>query len=101
MLGTDFAGRRCDTGERVMGFALNRAFGTNVETREDFLIPIPDNWSMDEGVTLLSTYSTVWYGLIERANIKRGINLILYINNLLIIFINKVNRFLYILELEV
>ena len=72
ILGSDFAGRRCDTGERVMGFALSRAFGTKVETREDMITQIPDHLSMDEAVALISTYATVWYGLIERAHLKKG-----------------------------
>ena len=55
-----------------MGFALSRAFGTKVETREDMITTIPDHWSMDEAVALISTYSTVWYGLIVRAHLKKG-----------------------------
>ena len=72
VLGLEFAGRQTDTGERVMGFDMSRCFATSIETNSGFITHIPDHWSMDDGVTVLSTYSTVWYGLIERANLQRS-----------------------------
>ena len=72
VIGFEFAGRRTDTGERVMGFDISRCFATSIDAMEDMIMPIPDNWSMDDSVTILATYSTVWYGMIERAHMKRG-----------------------------
>jgi NADPH:quinone reductase-like Zn-dependent oxidoreductase len=34
--------------------------------------PIPEKWSMEESVTIVSTYCTVWYSLIERARLQRS-----------------------------
>jgi NADPH:quinone reductase-like Zn-dependent oxidoreductase len=73
VLGLEFAGRRADTGERVMGFAESRAFATDINATEDWLTTIPNHWSMDDAVTILSTYSTLWYGLIERGRMKKGL----------------------------
>ena len=72
LIGFEFAGRRVDTGERVCGFDMSRCYATSIDANEDFITRIPDNWSMDDATTILSTYSTVWYGLIERAHMLKG-----------------------------
>ena len=72
-IGTEFAGRRADTGQRVMGIVENRAFATNINANIDWLIPIPDQWSMSDAVTILTTYSTLWYGLIKRGELQKGL----------------------------
>ncbi len=74
VIGTDFAGRRIDTGERVFGLTLNRGISTFVYVREDMILKIPEHWSMEESVSVLSTYCTVWYGLIDRAQLTRSMN---------------------------
>jgi NADPH:quinone reductase-like Zn-dependent oxidoreductase len=44
-----------------------------VDVREDLITPIPENWSMEDAVTIVTTYGTVWYGLIDRAKMQRSI----------------------------
>ena len=73
VIGFEFAGRRTDTGERVCGLGVGRSIAAFVDVREDLMTTIPDNWSMDDAVTTLIVYCTVWYGLIERAQIKQSI----------------------------
>ena len=73
VIGIEFAGRRTDTGERVCGFNINRCFATSIDAANNSISSIPNHWSMEDAVTILSTYSTVWYGLIERAQIRKGI----------------------------
>jgi NADPH:quinone reductase-like Zn-dependent oxidoreductase len=72
VIGTEIAGRRIDTGERVFGFALNRGISTFVYVEEDMITRIPEHWSMEESVSVLSTYCTVLYGLIDRAQLTRS-----------------------------
>jgi len=72
IIGTEFAGRRTDTGERVFGFSFGRGISTFVDVKQELMTKIPDNWSMEESVTLLSTYCTVWYGLIDRAQLTKS-----------------------------
>ena len=55
-----------------MGFDMSRCFATSIDANTELITHIPDHWSMDDGVTVLSTYSTVWYGLIERAHLQRS-----------------------------
>ena len=73
-IGIEFAGRRADNGQRVMGFAESRAFATNINANSDWLTPIPDHWSMSDAVTILTTYSTLWYGLIKRGGLQKGLS---------------------------
>jgi NADPH:quinone reductase-like Zn-dependent oxidoreductase len=75
LIGLEFAGRRTDTGERVFGSMNGRAIATIGDVREDMLCSIPDNWSMEESVTIFTTYFTVWYGLIERAQLRHSITI--------------------------
>ena len=49
---------------------LSRGFVTSVDAMENFITPIPKHWSMDDAVTVVVVYGTVWYGLIERALLK-------------------------------
>ena len=77
LFGTEFVGRRSDTGERVMGFVNNRSFATHVYANKELITKIPDNWSMVEASSLGQTYFTVWYSLIRRAQLKQSIFAIL------------------------
>ena len=70
-IGWEFAGLRADTNQRVMGFGIN-SVSTSINVTENMITPIPENWSMEEGVTILINYFTVWFSLIERADLKRG-----------------------------
>ncbi len=75
LIGTEFAGRRTDSGERVCGFSISRCIATSVDVREDLITPIPDKWSMEDAVTIVTTYCTVWYGLIDRAQLRQSMNI--------------------------
>ncbi|CAG2109741.1 unnamed protein product [Medioppia subpectinata] len=77
-IGFEFAGRRADTGERVCGFDMSRCYATSIDANEDFISKVPDNWSMDDAVSILCTYSTVWYGLIERAHMQKGESILIH-----------------------
>jgi len=81
VIGTEFAGRRTDTGERVFGFCSGRGISTFVDVRQEFMTKIPEKWSMEESVTLLSTYCTVWYGLIDRAQLTKSMTFKKYKNS--------------------
>ncbi len=74
MIGTEIAGRRVDTGERVFGLTFNRGISTFVYVAEDMVTKIPEHWSMEESVSIMCTYCTVWYGLIDRAQLTRSMN---------------------------
>ena len=77
-LGFEFAGRRIDTGERVIGTSLGYGIATNTKTLEASLLNIPDHWSMEDAATIYVVYMTCWYGLIEKAQLQEGESILIH-----------------------
>ena len=77
-LGSEFAGRRRDTGERVFGTSLGYGIATQTETHEPLLLKIPDHWSMEDAATVHTVYMTCWYGLIEKAQLQQGESILIH-----------------------
>ncbi|CAG2115628.1 unnamed protein product, partial [Medioppia subpectinata] len=78
LLGFEYVGRRADTGERVMGLEFGRMFCNSVNVIDKYMSSIPEHWSMAEAVTVLSTYSTVHYGLIKKANLRKDESVLIH-----------------------
>ena len=76
--GTEFAGRRRDTGERVCGMSLNFGIANAIKTNEPLLFKIPDQWTMEEAATILTVYMTCWYGLIKRGQMQAGESILIH-----------------------
>ncbi|CAG2116695.1 unnamed protein product, partial [Medioppia subpectinata] len=74
----EYAGCRADTGQRVMGIEFGRCIATHVNACVLNMAPIPDHWSMAEAVTVLNSYSTVYYALIKKANIRKGESVLIH-----------------------
>ncbi|XP_054160075.1 fatty acid synthase-like [Oppia nitens] len=70
-LGCEFAGRRVDTGERVMGVGMG-CIASVINTQSNWITTIPDHWSMEEAATVVANYSTLYYGLILKGNLQKG-----------------------------
>jgi fatty acid synthase len=71
ILGLEFSGRD-ENGNRVMGMIPSKALATTLVVDEnDFLWPIPSNWSMEEASTIPVAYATAYYALIIRGKLKR------------------------------
>jgi hypothetical protein len=49
----------------------------------------PEHRLMEESVSVLSTYCTVWYGLIDRAQLTRSMNFKTKINKNALFNVNK------------
>ncbi|CAG2118655.1 unnamed protein product, partial [Medioppia subpectinata] len=78
LFGFEYVGRRADTGQRVMGLEFGRMFCTSANVANNYMTAIPEHWSMAEAVTVLTTYSTVHYGLIKRANLRKGESVLIH-----------------------
>ena len=59
-------------GQRVMGVSRFGAYTTVISTKQEYLIPLPDEWTMEEGAAYLVQVLTAWYGLVDLGNIKKG-----------------------------
>ena len=57
---------------KVIGVNLYGGFAEYVKVPASNVVPIPDDLSYDDASTLPICYVTAWYGLFERAGLKRG-----------------------------
>ncbi|MBZ5511882.1 MAG: NADPH:quinone oxidoreductase family protein [Acidobacteriia bacterium] len=59
--GREFAGRRQDTGERVMGYTQSKAFTETIATSPDLMWPVPEQWSATEAAAFPVNYFTAYF----------------------------------------
>lgn len=59
--GREFAGRRWDTGERVMGYAQHGAFAEKIVVVPELLWPVPEKWSAVEAAAFPVNYLTAYF----------------------------------------
>jgi len=59
--GREFAGRRWDTGERVMGYTQHSAFAEKVVAAEQLLWPVPENWTAAQAAGFPVSYFTAYF----------------------------------------
>lgn len=58
-------------GDRVLSLHRN-ALGTFATAPEYLFAKIPNNMTFDEGATLLGSYVTAWFSLVNVAHLQRG-----------------------------
>ncbi|MFI5087159.1 MAG: NADPH:quinone oxidoreductase family protein [Terriglobales bacterium] len=59
--GREFAGRRLDTGARVMGYTQSKAFAETIATSPDLLWPVPEQWSAADAAAFPVNYFTAYF----------------------------------------
>jgi NADPH2:quinone reductase len=72
VLGLDAAGRREDTGERVMVSGAPGCYAELVAASEDAMWPIPDELEAVTAAALGVAYRTAWWDLVDVAGLKEG-----------------------------
>ena len=65
--GSEVAGTRVDTGERVAGFSILGGYAEQAVCSQDTLFSLPDNVSFEAGAALLMNYLTVDFALARRS----------------------------------
>lgn len=63
---------KTDKGMKVIGINLYGGFAEKVKAPAANAVKIPDNLSFDDASIITTTYTTAWYGLVERGNIADG-----------------------------
>ncbi len=58
--GREFAGRRWDTGERVMGYTQHGAFAEQIVVPPELLWPVPEKWTAMEAAAFPVNYFTAY-----------------------------------------
>lgn len=71
ILGLEFSGRTME-GKRVMGILSHNSLATTVAADPLFVWDVPDDWSLEEASTVPVAYSTAYYALISRGNLKEA-----------------------------
>jgi NADPH:quinone reductase len=59
--GREFAGRRLDTGERVMGYTQSKAFAETIAASPDLLWPVPDQLSANQAAAFPVNFFTAYF----------------------------------------
>ncbi|KAH9365922.1 hypothetical protein HPB48_015002 [Haemaphysalis longicornis] len=73
----EFSGRD-PLGRRVMGMVAAQGMATAVAADPVFLWEVPDSWSLEEASTVPVAYSTAYYALIVRGNVRPGETLLVH-----------------------
>lgn len=59
-------------GMRVMGLTRFGGYTTGLNIDQRYLVPLPNDWSFEEGAAYLVQVLTAWYALVELGNIQDG-----------------------------
>ncbi|XP_075559826.1 fatty acid synthase-like [Dermacentor variabilis] len=71
ILGQEFSGTD-QAGRRVMGLVPSQALATAVAADPDLLWEVPDAWTLTEASTVPLSYSSAYYALLVRGNMRPG-----------------------------
>ncbi|XP_032662832.1 fatty acid synthase-like [Odontomachus brunneus] len=71
MLGVDYAGINT-AGHRIMGMQKYRTMSNIVEYDRNLCWRVPDDWSLEDAVTVPCVYATCYYALYMCGNMKKG-----------------------------
>lgn len=77
ILGMEFSGRN-HGGKRIMGLLPAQALATTVLADQRFTWEVPDAWSLLEAATVPVVYSTAYYALIVRGNLRPGQSVLIH-----------------------
>ncbi|KAH7944006.1 hypothetical protein HPB52_014256 [Rhipicephalus sanguineus] len=77
VLGLEFSGRD-PKGRRVMGAVASEGMATALAADPGFLWEVPESWSLEEASTVPVAYSTAYYALVVRGNMRPGESLLVH-----------------------
>ncbi|XP_017037404.1 fatty acid synthase [Drosophila kikkawai] len=77
VLGLEFAGRDSQ-GRRVMAMVPAKSLATTCVASKRMMWQIPEKWTMEEASTVPCVYSTVYYALVVRGQMKKGEKILIH-----------------------
>lgn len=77
ILGHEFSGVKSD-GSRVVGLGMPGAFSTYYDEHESYQWLVPDNWTLEEAVTVPLVYCTVYLAFFHASKIERGQSVLIH-----------------------
>uniref|UniRef100_A0A0K8V335 Fatty acid synthase n=1 Tax=Bactrocera latifrons TaxID=174628 RepID=A0A0K8V335_BACLA len=77
VLGLEFSGRD-SSGRRIMAMVPAKSLATTCLASKNMMWEVPPNWTMEEASTVPCVYSTVYYALIVRGEMKKGEKILIH-----------------------
>ncbi|XP_067622493.1 fatty acid synthase isoform X2 [Eurosta solidaginis] len=77
VLGLEFSGRDI-SGKRVMAMVPAKSLATTCLASRGMMWEIPPNWTMEEASTVPCVYSTVYYALVVRGEMRKGEKILIH-----------------------
>lgn len=77
VLGLEFSGRDAK-GNRIMALVAAKSLATSCVVNKKWLWEIPEKWSMEEAATIPCVYSTAYYALVIRGQMKKGESVLIH-----------------------
>jgi alcohol dehydrogenase len=65
-------------GDRVMGVTRFGAYTTSIDTDPGYILPIPGDWTFQEGAAYLVQVLTAYYGLVNLGNLQEGMRVLIH-----------------------
>ncbi|MGK7389170.1 MAG: synaptic vesicle VAT-1 family membrane protein [Candidatus Cyclobacteriaceae bacterium M2_1C_046] len=65
-------------GDRVMGVTRFGGYTSHINIEQDYVVPLPDNWSFQEGAGYLVQALTAYYGLFRLGEVKKGDTILIH-----------------------
>ena len=63
---------RFNVGDRIMAVSRFGGYASIIQSKEDYLVLLPDDWSFSQGAAYLTQTLTAWYALNDLGAIKPG-----------------------------
>jgi len=70
--------KKFKSGDKVMGVIRFGAYASELNVNEDYVFPLPEDWSFEEGAAFLVNAMTAYYALITLGNIKTDQNILIH-----------------------
>lgn len=64
--------KQYQVGDRVMGVTRFGGYASHINIHEQYLSPMPEDWSFEEGAAFLVQALTAYYALVYLGNLKQG-----------------------------
>lgn len=65
-------------GDRVMGATRFGGYVTHLNIDHRYVVPLPENWSYEQGAGFIVQGLTAWYALTELGNLKEGMTVLIH-----------------------
>ena len=65
-------------GDKVMGVTRFGAYTTHLNIEQEYAIPLPQDWTYEEGAAYLVQVLTAYYGLVNLGNLQKGHTLLIH-----------------------